>query len=211
DVPGDAAGGLDLHAPGGVAVAHDLAAHDDGRGLDTGLDDASRADAQLAGDADLALDGAVHHHVLVAREVALDRGLGRDHARAGRPAGGGHVGGAGSPGLAVLGSRPGWSGRGIRRLRVGRLSEDSHDSSWGLSGGDAGEHGAGEGTRTLDTELGKLVLYQLSYARPNRTDHNGPTFEGQGRPHSFTAGSAPAPRPGGAPSRSARRPRGSAG
>ena len=30
--------------------------------------------------------------------------------------------------------------------------------------------GAGEGTRTLDTELGKLVLYQLSYARPDPDD-----------------------------------------
>ncbi len=26
--------------------------------------------------------------------------------------------------------------------------------------------GAGDGTRTRDTKLGKLVLYQLSYARP---------------------------------------------
>ncbi len=26
-------------------------------------------------------------------------------------------------------------------------------------------NGAGEGTRTLDTKLGKLLLYQLSYAR----------------------------------------------
>lgn len=26
-------------------------------------------------------------------------------------------------------------------------------------------YGAGEGTRTLDPKLGKLVLYQLSYAR----------------------------------------------
>ena len=28
-----------------------------------------------------------------------------------------------------------------------------------------GENGAGEGTRTLDIQLGKLTLYQLSYAR----------------------------------------------
>lgn len=27
-------------------------------------------------------------------------------------------------------------------------------------------HGAGDGGRTRDTKLGKLVLYQLSYARP---------------------------------------------
>jgi hypothetical protein len=27
-------------------------------------------------------------------------------------------------------------------------------------------HGAGNGARTRDTKLGKLVLYQLSYARP---------------------------------------------
>ena len=30
-------------------------------------------------------------------------------------------------------------------------------------------HGAGNGTRTRDTELGKLVLYQLSYARSRLT------------------------------------------
>ena len=29
-------------------------------------------------------------------------------------------------------------------------------------------HGAGEGTRTLDIQLGKLTLYQLSYARSGR-------------------------------------------
>ena len=28
-----------------------------------------------------------------------------------------------------------------------------------------GENGAGNGTRTRDTQLGKLELYQLSYAR----------------------------------------------
>ena len=28
------------------------------------------------------------------------------------------------------------------------------------------ENGAGNGVRTRDTKLGKLVLYQLSYARP---------------------------------------------
>lgn len=28
------------------------------------------------------------------------------------------------------------------------------------------KNGAGNGIRTRDTELGKLVLYQLSYARP---------------------------------------------
>ena len=28
-------------------------------------------------------------------------------------------------------------------------------------------NGAGDGVRTRDTELGKLVLYQLSYARPS--------------------------------------------
>jgi hypothetical protein len=28
------------------------------------------------------------------------------------------------------------------------------------------EYGAGNGVRTRDTKLGKLVLYQLSYARP---------------------------------------------
>ena len=28
-----------------------------------------------------------------------------------------------------------------------------------------GENGAGEETRTLDVHLGKVVLYQLSYAR----------------------------------------------
>ncbi len=29
----------------------------------------------------------------------------------------------------------------------------------------SGERGAGEGTRTLDINLGKVALYQLSYAR----------------------------------------------
>src|SRR5262249_5705653 len=32
------------------------------------------------------------------------------------------------------------------------------------------KHGAGSGNRTRDTELGKLVLYQLSYARPWRVE-----------------------------------------
>ena len=30
---------------------------------------------------------------------------------------------------------------------------------------DSGSYGAGEGIRTLDIHLGKVVLYQLSYAR----------------------------------------------
>jgi hypothetical protein len=34
------------------------------------------------------------------------------------------------------------------------------------------EFGAGGGTRTRDTELGKLVLYQLSYARPGYGEKN---------------------------------------
>lgn len=36
--------------------------------------------------------------------------------------------------------------------------------------------GAGNGTRTRDSQLGKLVLYQLSYARSLRSK----TIEGQG-------------------------------
>ncbi len=32
------------------------------------------------------------------------------------------------------------------------------------------KNGAGDGVRTRDTELGKLVLYQLSYARSGRID-----------------------------------------
>src|SRR5207302_1204704 len=31
--------------------------------------------------------------------------------------------------------------------------------------------GAGNGTRTRDIKLGKLALYQLSYARPNGIEH----------------------------------------
>ena len=34
----------------------------------------------------------------------------------------------------------------------------------------AGESGAGDGVRTRDTKLGKLVLYQLSYARNLKAD-----------------------------------------
>ena len=34
--------------------------------------------------------------------------------------------------------------------------------------------GAGNGIRTRDTELGKLVLYQLSYARPHSLLSNDP-------------------------------------
>lgn len=38
---------------------------------------------------------------------------------------------------------------------------------------------AGEGTRTLDIQLGKLALYQLSYARrPGSVAHRQPTREG---------------------------------
>jgi hypothetical protein len=37
----------------------------------------------------------------------------------------------------------------------------------GAAGDDAGL-GAGDGVRTRDTELGKLVLYQLSYARSKK-------------------------------------------
>lgn len=33
------------------------------------------------------------------------------------------------------------------------------------SDGQIGQKKAGEGTRTLDIQLGKLALYQLSYAR----------------------------------------------
>jgi hypothetical protein len=36
----------------------------------------------------------------------------------------------------------------------------------GKKGPSKAETGAGDGIRTRDTELGKLVLYQLSYARP---------------------------------------------
>jgi hypothetical protein len=36
----------------------------------------------------------------------------------------------------------------------------------GYEGPSKAETGAGDGIRTRDTELGKLVLYQLSYARP---------------------------------------------
>ena len=32
--------------------------------------------------------------------------------------------------------------------------------------------GAGNGTRTRDVQLGKLTLYQLSYARPRGADSN---------------------------------------
>src|SRR5438093_58245 len=35
--------------------------------------------------------------------------------------------------------------------------------------GSVADDGAGDGARTRDTELGKLVLYQLSYARPTRS------------------------------------------
>lgn len=35
-----------------------------------------------------------------------------------------------------------------------------------MSGGATQKNGASEGIRTLDSHLGKVVLYQLSYARP---------------------------------------------
>ena len=35
---------------------------------------------------------------------------------------------------------------------------------------------AGEGTRTLDIQLGKLALYQLSYARKHRNLSSESTF-----------------------------------
>jgi hypothetical protein len=37
-----------------------------------------------------------------------------------------------------------------------------------VDGRHAVKDGAGDGVRTRDSELGKLVLYQLSYARPER-------------------------------------------
>ena len=43
--------------------------------------------------------------------------------------------------------------------------------------------GAGEGTRTLDTELGKLVLYQLSYARSHQEHEDDSAGFGMGQPH----------------------------
>ena len=39
-------------------------------------------------------------------------------------------------------------------------------------------HGAGEGIRTLDINLGKVALYQLSYARINLTEINYATPQG---------------------------------
>ena len=74
-------GGLHLHPHHGRAVADDLAAHDDGLGLDRGLTSPALADAHVARDVDLALDAAFDDDVLVAGELALDRGLGADHAR----------------------------------------------------------------------------------------------------------------------------------
>ena len=40
-----------------------------------------------------------------------------------------------------------------------------HQSRRGAWSAEAPENGAGDGVRTRDPELGKLVLYQLSYTR----------------------------------------------
>ena len=81
DVAGEPAGGLDLDARPGLAVARRARRSRSTRlGLDRGLHHAAAADPQVAGDADLALDRALDQDVLVAGDLALDRGLGADHA-----------------------------------------------------------------------------------------------------------------------------------
>ena len=101
---------------GGLAVADQLAAHDDDWASTVALHDAAGADAQVAGDADLALDGALDEHVLVAGDLALDRGLGADHA--GVPGWRAAAGGAGAPRCAGGG---GLAGAARARTALRRL------------------------------------------------------------------------------------------
>ena len=46
------------------------------------------------------------------------------------------------------------------------LSYAHHEKVMNVPKGDELTHGAGDGTRTHDDNLGKVVLYQLSYTRP---------------------------------------------
>src|SRR5688572_2739547 len=73
DVADEATGRLDLDARLSLAVALQLAAHHHGRGGHGRLDLSALADAQLPADADVALDGALDDHVLVAQDLSLDR------------------------------------------------------------------------------------------------------------------------------------------
>jgi hypothetical protein len=59
-------------------------------------------------------------------------------------------------------SRPGCDGHGARR-RGCELAQTQRGAATRC--GASGNPGAGNGTRTRDPELGKLVLYQLSYSR----------------------------------------------
>src|SRR5271169_3403508 len=172
DVAGEPPRRPDLDALGRRAVAQHLPAHDDRRGLDGGADLAPGRDAQVAADLDLPFDSALHEDVLVAGDLALQEGLRSDDAR---PAlDGRHRGGRRRGRMRRRGRVGLRSGRrlGAGRLLVGGLSEDSHHYLlrsivvW-VPPKDCG---AGDGVRTRDTELGKLVLYQLSYARPSRNE-----------------------------------------
>src|SRR5689334_2098448 len=60
-----------------------------------------------------------------------------------------------------------------RRAARPRAHRRVHRSRAAIIAGIRGRNRAGDGIRTRDTELGKLVLYQLSYARPARVDLTG--------------------------------------
>jgi transposase len=59
--------------------------------------------------------------------------------------------------VRLKGDKPHWGARKIRELLVRRLSGDIGYRPKAPS--DIGENGAGEGIRTLDPNLGKVVLY----------------------------------------------------
>ena len=55
--------------------------------------------------------------------------------------------------------------RSIRTLMFRSLADASRDEFIGYLSKNIQNSGAGDGVRTRDPELGKLVLYQLSYTR----------------------------------------------
>jgi hypothetical protein len=71
--------------------------------------------------------------------------------------------------MASLCPQPAVAMDGTAGVNLARMASLCHSARSGHGWHCGREYRAGEGTRTLDIQLGKLALYQLSYARIKRS------------------------------------------